>query len=82
MIQHKRKNHHSEDILIHAIVQGMQAKKAQDISILNLQSIGSAIAAYFILCTGQAKKQVDAITETIIEMVYKKQDNAHGSKKG
>ena len=72
MTQHKRKNHHLEDILISAIVQGMQEKKAQDISILNLQSMGSTIAAYFILCTGQAKKQVEAITETIIEMVYKK----------
>jgi len=71
MTQHKRKNH-PEDLLISAIVQGMQEKKAQGISIFDLQHIGSAIAAYFILCTGQAQKQVEAIAEAIIEMGYKK----------
>lgn len=71
MVQHKEGSH-PQDVLIDAIVRGMQAKKAQNISILNLQHIGSAIAAYFILCTGGAKKQVEAITEAIIEISDKK----------
>lgn len=71
MAQHKKKNY-PQDVLIDAIVQGMQAKKAQSINILNLQHIGSAIATYFILCTGRAKKQVEAITAAIIEIGDKK----------
>ena len=40
--------------LIHAIVEGMQDKKAQEISVLNLSKIGSSVADYFIICSGQS----------------------------
>ncbi len=58
--------------LIEAIVQGMQDKKAADITLLDLQPIDNAIAAYFILCTGHAKTQVAAITDNILDVASKK----------
>ena len=67
----KEKNITETEALIQAIIQGMQDKKAQDITVLNLQKIGSAIASYFIIGTGQAKTQVASITEGIIETSYK-----------
>ena len=57
--------------LTEAIVQGMQAQKAQDISILNLKSIHNAVADYFIICSGNVKRQVEAIAAAIIETTYR-----------
>ena len=59
-----------ESALNEAIVQGMQDKKAQDISILNLKKISHAVADYFIICSGQAQRQVEAIADGIIEATY------------
>ncbi|XWN34684.1 MAG: ribosome silencing factor [Roseivirga sp.] len=59
-----------EASLIAAIIQGMQAKKAQDISLLNLKHIDGAVAEYFIICSGRAKSQVEAIAEAIVETSY------------
>ena len=58
--------------LIHSIVEGMQDKKAQEISVLNLSKIGSSVADYFIICSGQSSTQVEAIVDHIIEISYKK----------
>jgi ribosome-associated protein len=60
----------SQTHLIHAIVQGMQDKKAQDISVLNLQKIGNAVTNYFVLCSGQASTQIEAIADRIVEVGY------------
>jgi ribosome-associated protein len=64
----KQKTSPDTDALIEAIIQGMQNKKAEDITVLDLQNVGNAVATYFILCTGQAKTQVSAIREGILEM--------------
>jgi ribosome-associated protein len=68
----KQKTSPGTKALIDAIIQGMQNKKATDITVLDLQNVGNAIATYFILCTGQAKTQVAAITEGILEMSIQK----------
>ncbi|OJW69954.1 MAG: ribosome silencing factor [Candidatus Amoebophilus sp. 36-38] len=58
--------------LVNAIVEGMQDKKAQEISVLNLSKIGSSVADYFIICSGQSNTQIEAIADNIIETSYKK----------
>jgi ribosome-associated protein len=68
----KQKTSPGTKALIEAIIQGMQDKKAEDIAVLDLQNVGNAIAAYFILCTGQAKTQVAAITESVLEISVQK----------
>lgn len=54
-----------------AIVKGMQEKKATDIVVLDLRNVKNAIADFFILCSGGSDKQLDAISESIDEQVYK-----------
>ncbi|MEL6412985.1 MAG: ribosome silencing factor [Bacteroidota bacterium] len=59
-----------ENTLTQAIVQGMQAKKAQDICILNLRAIRHAVADYFVICSGSSHRQVEAIAEAIVATGY------------
>jgi ribosome-associated protein len=49
----------------------MQEKKAQDITIIDLKGIKNAVADYFIICSGNSDTQVDAITDSIENAVYK-----------
>jgi ribosome-associated protein len=53
------------------IVKGMQEKKAQEVTVLDLRSVKNAVADFFVLCTGNSDTQIDAISESIEEEVYK-----------
>ena len=58
------------------IVKGMQDKKASEITLLDLREVKNAVADYFVLCSGNSDTQLDAISESIEEIVFKtsKQD--------
>ena len=66
----KRKGANSEK-LSDIIVRGMQEKKATNIVILDLRKVKNAVADFFILCSGASDKQLDAITDSIDEEVFK-----------
>lgn len=55
--------------LVEEIVKGMQEKKAHNILIINLQEVTQAVADYFVICSGNSVSQVDALAESVIEMV-------------
>lgn len=57
--------------LVNAIVDGIQEKKGKDITIVNLQKILTAPAAYFVICTGGSPQQVDAIADSVEEFSRK-----------
>ncbi len=59
------------EILSQCVVQGMQEKKAEDIVVLDLRGIKSAVTDYFVICSGNSDTQVDAIMMSIEEQVYK-----------
>lgn len=61
------------------VVCGMQEKKAQDIVVMDLRNVKNAICDYFVLCSGNSDTQIDAISMSIEEEVYKasKQDPWH-----
>ena len=65
--------------LANLVVEGMQEKKASDIVVLNLTKVKNAVADYFVICTGNSDTQLDAISDSIEEMVWKglKQDPWH-----
>lgn len=68
----KRKNKTiSSDALSQWVVQGMQEKKAEDIVVLDLRNIKSAVTDYFVICSGNSDTQVDAIMDAIEEHVHK-----------
>lgn len=66
-----KKDHNNTEELCDWVVKGMQEKKASDIVVINLKNIKNSIADYFIICTGNSENQVDAITDSVEEIVYK-----------
>lgn len=67
----KRKGANSET-LSDVIVKGMQEKKASDIVVMDLRKIKNAVADFFIICSGNSDKQLDAISDSIDAEVFKK----------
>lgn len=53
------------------VVQGMQEKKATDIVVIDLRSVKNAVSDYFVICTGNSDTQLDAISESVEQEVYK-----------
>lgn len=66
----KRKGVSSEK-LSDVIVKGMQEKKATDIVVMDLRKVKNAVADFFIVCSGNSDKQLDAITDSIDAEVFK-----------
>ena len=74
----KKKKEVSSEKLSEVIVKGMQEKKATDIVVLDLRKLKNAVADYFIVCSGNSDKQLDAITESIDLEVFKTfKENPH-----
>lgn len=55
--------------LVETITKGIQEKKGQDITVINLEHIDGAIAKYFIICQGNSPMQVEAIAGSIGDTV-------------
>jgi len=68
----KKKKAPDSEKLSEAIVQGMQEKKGFDIVVLDLRKVKNAVADFFVICSGNSDKQLDAISESIDEYVFKK----------
>ncbi|SFG38992.1 ribosome silencing factor [Prevotella sp. KH2C16] len=60
-------------LLVKTIIKGIQEKKGQNITIVDLAGIDGAIANYFVICQGNSPSQVEAITESIGEVARKDQ---------
>jgi ribosome-associated protein len=65
----KKKKAESEK-LSQTIVKGMQEKKASDIVVLDLRKVKNGVADFFILCSGNSDKQLDAIADSVDEEVF------------
>lgn len=68
----KKKKALNSEKLSEAIVLGMQEKKGFDIVVLDLRKVKNAVADFFVICSGNSDKQLDAISESIDEFVFKK----------
>lgn len=55
--------------LVETITKGIQEKKGKDIVVANLQGIEGTICQYFVICQGASPTQVDAIAESVGDMV-------------
>jgi len=66
----RRKADHSEK-LSQYIVKGMQEKKAAGIVVMDLRKVRNAVADFFVICSGNSDKQLDAIAESVDDEVYK-----------
>jgi len=68
MAQKKKGN---SEKLVKAIVKGIQEKKASEITIMDLRNIKNAVADFFVICSGGSDRQLDAISESVDEQVFK-----------
>jgi ribosome-associated protein len=71
MAKRKKETKANSEKLSQAIVKGMQEKKAIDIVILDLRKVKNAVADFFVICSGNSDKQLDAIADSIDQEVYK-----------
>ena len=53
-------------ILCDTIVEGMQENKAQNIVVLDLREVESAVCDFFVICSGESTTQVEGISSTVM----------------
>ena len=58
-------------LLCEAIVEGMKENKANDIVVLDLRHLESAVCDYFVLCSGDSTTHVDGISNAVTKFVRK-----------
>jgi ribosome-associated protein len=59
----------NSEILAAQIIEGIKEKKGLDIVKIDLRKIGNSISDFFIVCHGSSNRQVDAIAESVLEVV-------------
>jgi ribosome-associated protein len=55
----------ASDVLLTSIIKGIEEVKGNDIDILDLRAIDTAVCDYFILCNGTSNTQVTAIVNSV-----------------
>lgn len=58
--------------LVDTIIEGIQEKKGSNIVVADLSDIDGAICRYFIVCEGNSPTQVEAIADSVGDMVREK----------
>ncbi len=53
------------------IVKGMEEKKASNIVLMDLRNIKNRFTDFFVICSGNSDSQLDAISDSIEEQVFK-----------
>ena len=61
----------NNDDLLANIIKGIEEVKGNDIDILDLRDIDSAVCDYFVICNGNSNTQVNAIVSSIQKVVSK-----------
>ena len=61
----KQQNDTDSKRLCDAIVEGMQENKANDIVVLDLREIETAVCDFFVICSGESSTQVDGISSSV-----------------
>jgi ribosome-associated protein len=71
MAKRKKASLNDPEKLSDLVVKGMQEKKASDIVLMDLRKVKNAVADFFVICSGNSDKQLDAIADSVDEMVFK-----------
>ncbi len=61
----------STDELLANIIKGIEEVKGNDIDILDLRDIDTAVCDYFVICNGNSNTQVNAIVNSVQKIVSK-----------
>jgi len=57
--------------LVDAVVEGMQERKAKNITVLNLKDIENRVTDYFVICDADSNTHVNSIADSVEETVEK-----------
>jgi len=57
--------------LLDAIVEGMEERKAKNITILNISKLENRVTDYFVICDADSKTHVNSIADSVEDMVIK-----------
>lgn len=58
--------------LLDAIIDGMHEKKAKNVTVVNLTGVENSICDFFVICDADSKTHVEAIADSVEEVVRKK----------
>ena len=61
----------STDVLLAGIIKGIEEVKGNELDILDLREIDTAVCDYFVICTGTSNTQVNAIVNSVQKIVSK-----------
>lgn len=61
----------STDVLLTNIIKGIEEVKGNDVEILDLREIDTAVCDYFVICNGSSNTQVNAIVNSVQKVVSK-----------
>ncbi|EOZ95808.1 Iojap protein [Indibacter alkaliphilus LW1] len=53
------------------IIKGMEEKKASDIVVLDLRGVKNSFTDFFVICSGNSDTQVESISDSIEEVVFR-----------
>jgi len=67
----EKKTNSESTQLCEAIIEGMKENKANDIVVLDLRNLESAVCDYFVLCSGDSTTHVDGISNSVTRFVRK-----------
>ena len=68
--------------LIRSIIKGIEEKKGHGITSIYLSQIENAVTDYFIICHGTSRTQVNAIADSVIDVVRKEQQEKPWQQEG
>lgn len=63
-----KKANESEQLADLAVI-GMQEKKAKNVVKIDLRKLGASVADFFVVCHGDSDRQVEAIADSVIDVV-------------
>ena len=67
---YKIKERVDSDILAKAIATGMQENKAEDIVLIDLRGIDSAVTDFFVICSGNSSTHVEGIVSKLYRETF------------
>jgi len=71
MLQKKeRKKIEPIDVMLAAVVKGLQEKKGLDIISLDLQNVQNAVVDFFVICSATSDTHADALTNSVEKEVW------------
>ena len=66
-----KREKNNADIIRDSIVKGMQEKKAERITLIDLKGLFNPLADFLVICTANSDRQAQAIAEEVEKEVYK-----------